>query len=53
MVLRENGSGAWAEFWRDKAKSIMVFFKVACSCPSEFTLESRSLLEVILDCHQN
>ena len=53
MVPRENKSNTLAEFWRDKTKSIMVFLKVACSCPSEFTLESRSLLEVTLDCHQN
>ena len=51
MVPRENKSNTFAEFWREKTKSIMVFLKVAYSCPSEFTVESRSLLEVILDCH--
>jgi len=51
MVPRENESSAFAEFWREKAGSIVVFLKVAYSCPSEFTVESRSLLEVILDCH--
>ena len=51
MVPRENKSNTFAEFWRDKTKSIMVFLKVAYSCPFEFTVESRSLLEIILNCH--
>ena len=44
MVPRENKSNTFAEFWRDKTKSIMVFLKVACSCPFEFTVESSSKL---------